>query len=132
MQNMQKNKILHAQIKNPIFVRKTLLESAISSVEIIKSMHEFKRLKNIENKKNNELRKLFEEIKILRTKLEEQELPPLSEVRQEKIKKNVPKKQLIREEAKKQKKQERLLETETEKSGLDLEIDKLKEKIRNL
>ena len=129
---MQKNKILHAQIKNPIFVRKTLLESAISSVEIIKSMHEFKRLKNIENKKNNELRKLFEEIKILRTKLEEQELPPLSEVRQEKIKKNVPKKQLIREEAKKQKKQERLLETETEKSGLDLEIDKLKEKIRNL
>ncbi|MEK6856403.1 MAG: hypothetical protein AABX49_00150, partial [Nanoarchaeota archaeon] len=131
MQNVQKNKILHAQIKSPIFVRKTLLETAISSAEIIKSMHELKKLKSIENKKWGEMKKLFDEVKILRTKLEEHELPPLSEIRQEKIKKNVPKKQLIREEAKKQKKQERLLETETEKSGLDLEIDKLREKIRN-
>ncbi len=129
---MQKSKLLHAQIKNPIFVRKTLLESAILSAEIIRTVHEFKKLKSLENKKKAELKRLFEEIKVLRTKLEEQELPPISEVKQEKIKGNVPKKQLIREETKKQKQQEKLFEKDTEKSGLDLEIDKLKEKIRNL
>ena len=129
---MQKSKLLHAQIKNPIFIRKTLLESAISSAEVIRSMHELKRIKSIENKKMSELKRLFEEIKVLRTKLEEHELPHLSEVRHEKVKKAVKKNQVIKEEIKKQKSQERLLGQETEKSGLDLEIDNLREKIRNL
>ena len=125
-------KLLHAQIKNPIFVRKTLLESAISSAEILKSMHFLKKLKSEENKKKLELRRLFEEIRILRTKLEEKELPPLSEIKHEKIKRSIPKKILIKEENRKQKQQERLFGKETEKSGLDLEIDNLREKIRNL
>ncbi len=129
---MQKSKILHAQIKNPILVRKTLLESAIFTAEVLKSMHEFRKLKSLENRKKAELKRLFEEIKILRTKLEEKELPHLAEVKHEKIKKNVAKKVLINEEINKQRTQERLLGKETEKSGLDLEIDKLREKIRNL
>ena len=129
---MQKSKLLHAQIKNPIFVRKTLLESAISSAEMMRSMHELKRLKSIETKKKSELKRLFEEIRVLRTKLEESELPPLSEVSHEKVKKKVQKNQVIKEEVKKQKKQEKLLGNETEKTGIDLEIDKLREKIRNL
>ncbi len=129
---MQKSKLLHAQIKNPIFVRKTLLESAISSAEVMRSMHEYRRLRSLESKKKSELRKLFEEIRVLRTKLEEQELPHLSEVRHEKVKRKVQKNQVIKEEVKKQKQQEKLLVHESEKSGLDLEIDKLREKIRNL
>lgn len=129
---MQKSKLLHAQIKNPILVRKTLLESAISSAEVAKSIHEFKKFKNLQNKKKLELKKLLEEVRILRTKLEEHELPRLSEVRHEKIKKNVPKKILIREEVKKQRAQENMLGKETEKSGLDLEIDELRERIRKL
>lgn len=129
---MQKSKLLHAQIKNPILVRKTLLESAISSAEILRSMHELKRIKSLEHKKKIELRRLFEEIKVLRAKLEERELPHLSEVRHEKIKKGSSRESLIKEEVKKQKSQEKLLGKEVEKSGLDLEIDKLREKIRNL
>ena len=125
-------KLLHAQIKNPLFVRKTLLESAIYSAEILKSMHFLKKLKSEENKKKLELRRLFEEIRILRTKLEEKELPPLSEIKHEKIKRSIPKKILIKEENRKQKQQERLFGKETEKSGLDLEIDNLREKIKNL
>lgn len=129
---MQKSKLLHAQIKNPILVRKTLLESAISSAEILRSMHESRKLRSLENRKKAELRRLFEEIKVLRAKLEERELPHLSEVRHEKINKGSSKEALIKEEVKKQKSQEKLLGKEAEKSGLDLEIDKLREKIRNL
>ncbi|MBS3150868.1 hypothetical protein J4443_00620 [Candidatus Woesearchaeota archaeon] len=129
---MQKGKLLHAQIKNPILVRKTLLESAISTAEALKSMHEFKKLKSLEGRKKAELRRLFEEVKILRTKLEEEELPRLTEIKHEKIKEDVSKKVLIKEEIKKQRKQETILGKETEKSGLDLEIDRLREKIRNL
>ena len=86
----------------------------------------------LENRKKAELKRLFEEVRILRTKLEEKELPPLGEVKHEKIRKNVPKKVLIGEEVRKQRNQERLLGKEAEKSGLDLEIDNLREKIRNL
>ena len=129
---MQKNKLLHAQIKNPLLIRKTLLESAISTAEILRSMNVLRKIKSEENRKKAELRKLFEEVKILRTRLEEKELPPLTEVKHEKIKKNVTKKVLINEEVKKQRNQERLLGKEAEKSGLDLEIDNLREKIRNL
>ena len=129
---IQKNKLLHAQIKNPLLVRKTLLESAISTAEILRSMNVLRKIKSEENRKKAELKRLFEEVRILRTKLEEKELPPLGEVKHEKIRKNVPKKVLIGEEVRKQRNQERLLGKEAEKSGLDLEIDNLREKIRNL
>ncbi|MBI2507395.1 hypothetical protein HYV89_00390 [Candidatus Woesearchaeota archaeon] len=128
---MQK-KLLHAQIKNPLLVRKTLLESAISTAEILRSMQVLRKIKAEENRKKAELKGLFEEVRILRAKLEEKELPPLGEIKHEKINKNVPKKILIREEVRKQRNQERILGKETEKSGIDLEIDNLREKIRNL
>ena len=129
---VQKNKLLHAQIKNPLLVRKTLLESAISTAEVLRSMQILRKIKSEENKRKMELKRLFEEVKILRTKLEEHELPPLSEVKHEKINKKVPKKIIIKEEMKKQRYQEKMIGREEEKSGIDLEIDQLREKIRNL
>jgi len=130
-----KSKLLHARIQSPLLVRKTLLESAISTAEILKSMHMLKKISAEKNKRKIELRKLYEEIKVLRAKLEEYELPPLSEVQHEKINKKdqkMPKKRMIKEEVRKQKQQERMIVKESEKTGLDLEIDQLKDRIRNL
>ncbi|MBI2105509.1 hypothetical protein HYT56_01575 [Candidatus Woesearchaeota archaeon] len=127
-----KSKLLHARIQNPLLVRKTLLESAISIAEVLKSMRILKKISSEKNKRKTELKKLFDEIRILRTKLEEHELPPLSEIKDEKISKKVQKKELISEEIRKQKQQEKMLSKELEKSSLDFEIDQLKEKIRGL
>jgi len=143
---MYKEKLLHAQIQNPLFVRKTLLESAIISAELVKSFHNFKKTKTKENKEKSELRALYNEMKILINKLEEKELPPLAAVKHEKIKKIIPKERLIKEEGKHRKRQEKILEkekpqqpkvkTEIKKeeklTGIDLEISKLKNKIKNL
>jgi|SRR3989344_1155678 len=134
MSAKKQEKLLHARIQNPLLIRKTLLESAISSAEILKSMKILRQFKSEETKKKIELKKLIDEIKVLRDKLEEHELPPLYSVQHEKINKIVPKKKLMHEESSKRKKQERILGKETKRiaSPLDSEIEALKERIRNL
>jgi|TARA_B100001971_G_C18143158_1_gene511517 hypothetical protein len=133
---MPKEKLLHARIQNPLLIRKSLLESAITSAEILKTGRELGKIKTEKNKKKTEIKKIINEIKELSFQLEEKELPPLNVVSKEKIKKVVPKRKLVKEETSKRKKQERILKTESkedqELSGIDLEISNLKDKIRKL
>lgn len=133
---MPKNKLLHARIQNPLLIRKTLLESAILSAEILRKTKALKKIHTEKNKKKTEIRKLIEEVKTLRIQLEDRELPPLESVKHEKIVKRVPKKKLLRAEKSRRKQQEKILKAESkedqELSGLDLEISQLRDKIRNL
>ena len=130
----KQEKLLHARIQNPLLIRKTLLESAISSAEILKSMKVLKQVKAESTKKKMELKKLIDEVKVLRDKLEEHELPALDSVRHEKIDKIVPKGKLIKQEKGKRRKQEKILNKETKNSisPLDSEIEEMRERIRNL
>ena len=132
MPEKKQEKLLHARIQNPLLIRKTLLESAIASAEILKSMKTLKQIKSQEIKGRVELKKLMDEVKSLRDKLEEHELPSLDKVKHEKVNKVVQKKKLIHEEARKRKKQEKILGKETKVSPLDSEIETLRERIRNL
>ena len=132
MPEKKQEKLLHARIQNPLLIRKTLLESAIASAEILKSMKTLKQIKSQEIKGRAELKKLMDEVKSLRDKLEEHELPSLEKVKHEKVNKVVQKKKLIHEEARKRKKQEKILGKETKVSPLDSEIETLRERIRNL
>ena len=104
----KQEKILHARIQNPLLIRKTLLESAITSAEILKSHSLLRKIRSEKNKRKTELKKIFDEIKSLKNKLEEHELPPLNRVTHEKVKKTVPKKKLIKQEKGKRKKQEQI------------------------
>lgn len=130
----KEKKLLHARVQNPLFVRKTLLESAIICAEMAKAVSEFKKTGVIKNKHKTQLKKLYAEIKILRTKLEEHELPPLSIVKKEKPKGLKEKKQEEKIEVSKRKKQESMLEKEraSHYGVLNSEISELKERIRNL
>jgi|SRR3989344_2392852 len=132
MPEKKQEKLLHARIQNPLLIRKTLLESAIASAEILKSMKTLKQIKSQEIKGRAELKKLMDEVKSLRDKLEEHELPSLEKVKHEKVNKVVQKKKLIHEETRKRKKQEKILGKETKVSPLDSEIETLRERIRNL
>ena|SRR3989344_6811898 len=131
---MVKEKLLHARISNPLFLRKTILESAIMSAEMAKSAVDLKAIKTQKNKHKMQLNKLFSEIKILRNRLEEHELPSLSLVQSEKPKglKGVKKDEKV--EKLKRKKQEIILKKEKDSAHLilDSEINQLKERIRNL
>ncbi|MAG45275.1 MAG: hypothetical protein CMH63_00695 [Nanoarchaeota archaeon] len=133
---MPKEKLLHARIQNPLLIRKSLLESAITSAEILKIGKDLGKIKTEKNKKKTAIKKIINEVKELSLQLEEHELPPLNVVSKEKIKKAVPKRKLVKEEKSRRKKQERILKIESkedqELSGIDLEISNLKDKIRKL
>lgn len=128
MRIMSKPKqIVHAQIKNPILVRKTLLESAILVTEMLKSFQRIKRIRVEKKHYKNELKTNFDEIKKLIEKLSDYELPklPLMHHAQPKQVKKEIKKEII-----KRVEQEKLVEKGY--SDLDNELKKLQDKLKNL
>ena len=120
--------LVHAQVKNPILVRKTLLESAILATEILKSHQKIKKIRTQKHHFKTQLKKDLQEIKQLVEKLEIHELPRPPSIPSP-HKSPVIKKEL-QKEVKEQIKQEKLLEVEH--SELDSELKKLQEKLKNL
>jgi len=120
--------LVHAQLKNPILVRKTLLESAILTTEILKSYQKIKKIRTQKQKFKTQLKKDLQEIKQLVEKLEIHELPRPPQIPHS-HKSPVIKKEL-KKEVKEQIKQERLLNHEH--SELDSELKKLQDKLKNL
>ena len=133
------NKIVHAQVGNPILVRKTILEGSILSIENLKILRNIKRIKKLKNQLKNDLRKQCREMQNLIIDLED-EMPHPQEIT------TTPQKETAKEakkeaklESRKRGKQERLKERTIEKEFdferehlFESDIDKLKEKIERL
>ena len=134
-----KPKIIHAQIKNPVFVRKTILEASILSLENIKILKNIMQIKRRKGKLKADIRRECKEMRDLVTEFENT-LPSPSEIGINVQRES--EKELTREsrgEEKRRLKQEKLIVKTTEKdevfgqkSELDFDIQKLKEKIRGL
>lgn len=134
-----KPKIIHAQIKSPVFVRKTILEASILSLENIKILKNIMQIKRRKGKLKADLRKECKEMRDLVTEFENM-LPSPSDVGmnvQRESEKELTRE--AREEEKRRFKQEKLIVKASEKdevfgqrSELDFDIQKLKEKIRGL
>ncbi|MAG52905.1 MAG: hypothetical protein CMH62_02990 [Nanoarchaeota archaeon] len=136
----RKAKVVHAQIGNPVLVRKTLLETSILSIENLKILKNIRQVKKRKDKLKTELRRQCREMRQLIIEFEGI-LPPLSEVgihpqkESEKVVKKVAKKEAV-----KRKDQEKLMVKTTEQTKnpfeqrdqLDFDIDKLKQKISGL
>lgn len=136
----RKTKIIHARIKNPVLVRKTLLEAGILSLENLKILKNIRRIKKRKDKLKMDIRRECNDMRSMVTKF--QELLP----QPEEIGINVQKeseKELRSEsrfEERKRKSQERLMAKTTrkeenpfeQKDELDFDIEKLKEKIKGL
>lgn len=120
--------LVHAQVKNPILVRKTLLESAILITEILKSYQKFKKIRTQKQHFKIQLKKDLQEIKQLIEKLEIHELPRPPSIPKPHSSPIVKKE--IKKEIKEQIKQEKLIEHEH--SEFDAELKKLQEKLKNL
>lgn len=136
----RKPKIIHARIKNPVLVRKTLLEAGILSLENLKILKNIRRIKKRKDKLKMDIRRECNDMRSMVIKF--QELLP----QPEEIGINVQKeseKELRSEsrfEERKRKSQERLMAKTTrkeenpfeQKDELDFDIEKLKEKIKGL
>jgi hypothetical protein len=140
MPTKSKARIVHAQIKNPVLLRKTILESSISSIENLKILKNIKQIKKRKGKLKAELRTLSKEFKDLLFFLEET-LPKPSEVGinpQKESEKEI--KKVIKTETKKRNSQKKLIEKTTEKNEnpfeqkdkFDFDIEELKNKIGEL
>jgi len=133
----RKPKIIHAQIKSPVLLRKTILEASILSLENLKILKNIRQIKRRKDKLKMHLRK---EMKDMTDKFEEL-IPHPSEIginvereseREIRVETKV--------EEKKRNKQERLMVKTTkkdespfeQKDEFDFDIDKLKEKIKGL
>ena len=142
-----KKRIVHAQIQNPVLLRKTILETNILSIENLKVLKNIQQIKKRKDKLKIELRKLCKEMRdeviifedLLPTKEEAGVQPEQETARELQLE--------TKEEAKKRRKQQKLLEKTSHKKApkfieevnpfekkdeLDFDIDKLKEKIKGL
>ena len=136
----RKPKIIHAQIKSPVLLRKTILEASILSLENLKILKNIRQIKRRKDKLKMHLRKECKEMKDMTDKFCEV-IPHPSEIgihvekeseRETKVETKV--------EEKKRNKQEKLMVKTTkkdespfeQKDEFDFDIDKLKEKIKGL
>ena len=118
MRIMQKPKqIVHAQVRNPILVRKTLLESAISITEMQKSLQRIKKIRAEKRHFKNELKINYGEIRKLIEQLAVSELPRPPSMPHQSFKHL---KKEIKKETVKRVEQERLVQHED--SGLDMSL----------
>lgn len=124
----KEKQLVHARIENPILVRKTLLESAILTTELLKSYQKLRKIRTEKKHYKVEFRQNLQEIKNLLEKLELQELPRPPTIPKLHTFKEVGKE--IKKEKIKRIKQEKLLESES--SELDSELRRLQEKLENL
>ena len=125
---MQKPKqIVHAQVRNPILVRKTLLESAIAVTELQKSLQKIKKIRAEKKHFKNELKISYDEIRKLIEQLATSELPRPPSMPHQSFKQL---KKEIKKETTKRVEQEKLVQHED--SGLDYELKKLQDKLKNL
>ncbi len=125
----KKKEIVHAQVKNPILIRKTILESAIFATEILNSLQKFKKIKKEKQQFRIKLKKELQEIKSLIEKLEIHELPRPPSIPHPSSAPLIKKE--FKKEAKKQIKEETKL-IETKHSEFDVELKKLQEKLKAL
>ena len=72
--------LVHARISNPIFVRKTLLESAILGAEILKGYERIKKLEVTKISYRSQVRKIIRELRELVNELETEKLPKVPHI----------------------------------------------------
>jgi len=120
----KEKKIVHARITRPVLVRKTLLECAILTTEILKSHQNIKKIRTQKTRLKIQVKKEIQMLKILTQKLEESELPRPPELTKEKPKtpKNIKKE--LKEEVHKRKLQENL--------EIDSELENLQRKLKSI
>ncbi len=136
----RKPKIIHARIKNPVLVRKTLLEAGILSLENLKILKNIRRIKKRKDKLKMDIRRECNDMRSMVIKF--QELLPQPEEIGINVQKESEKELRVesRAEERKRKSQERLMAKTTrkeenpfeQKDELDFDIEKLKEKIKGL
>ena len=136
----RKIRIIHAQVKSPVLVRKTLLEANISSIENLKILKNIRQIKKRKNKLKTDLRRICRETQDQIMQLENI-IPSPSEIGIQVQKES---EKVLKREAKieveKVEEQENLRVKTTEKNEntfeqkdeFDFDIDKLKEKIGKL
>ena len=117
--------LVHARISNPIFVRKTLLESAILGAEVLKGYERIKKLEITKVSYRNQVKKIIKELRELVTELENEKLPKVPHISEAKpvIESFKPKE--IREI-------KTVKFTKTHSDVLDEEIRRLQERINKL
>lgn len=136
----RKPKIIHAQIKSPVLLRKTILEASILSLENLKILKNIRQIKKRKDKLKMHLRKECKEMKDIADKFCEL-IPHPSEIGinvERETEKEVRVETKVEEN--KRKKQEKLMVKTTkkdenpfeQKDEFDFDIDKLKEKIKGL
>ncbi|MBU2639672.1 MAG: hypothetical protein KKG75_03110 [Nanoarchaeota archaeon] len=136
----KKSKVIHAQVSNPVLVRKTILETSILSLENLKILKNIKQIKRRKAKLKTELRKLCKEMQD-QSLIFEGKIPSPDEVGispEKETEKEIRK--VAREEGRKRKSQEKLMVKTTkkeenpfeQKDQLDFDIEKLKSKIKGL
>ena len=118
--------LVHARISNPIFVRKTLLESAILGAEILKGYERIKKLEVTKISYRNQVKKIIKELRELVSELETEKLPKVPHVSEAKP--------VIRESFKPKEIREikTVKFTKTHSDVLDDEIRRLQERINKL
>ena len=136
----KKPKIIHAQIKSPVLLRKTILEASILSLENLKILKNIKQIKKRKDKLKMHLRKECKEMRDMVIKFENL-IPQPSEIGiniERETEKEARKE--TKEEEKKRIKQEKLMVKTTnkeenpfeQKDEFDFDKEKLKEKIKGL
>ena len=76
----KEEELVHARISNPIFVRKTLLESAILGAEILKGYERIKKLEVTKISYRSQVRKIIRELRELVNELETEKLPKVPHI----------------------------------------------------
>ena len=136
----RKPKIVHAQVKSPVLVRKTILETSILSIENLKILNNIRHLKKRKNKLKVDLRKMCKEMREHIVHLEDV-MPHPSEIGihvQKESEKQL--RRTVKTEIEKVQEQEKKMVRTTEqnenpfeqKDEFDFDIEKLKEKMGKL
>ena len=135
----QVSRIVHAQVKSPVLIRKTILEASILSIENLKLLKNIRQIKKRKDKLKTELRRLIKEMDENINGFEAV-IPTLAEAGisvERETEKDIGRTR--REEERKRRSQERLLAKTEEKEDpfqakdeFDFDIEKLKDKINRL
>ena len=136
----RKPRIVHAQVKSPVLVRKTILEASISSIENLKILKNIRQLKKRKNKLKVDLRRICKEMREHIVHLEDI-MPHPSEIGIHVQKESEQQlKRVVRAEVEKVQEQEKKMVKTSEqnenpfeqRNEFDFDIDKLKEKMNEL
>ncbi len=127
--------LVHARISNPIFVRKTLLESAILGAEVLKGYERIKKLEITKVSYRNQVKKIIKELRELVTELENEKLPkvphianPKEDIKSKVISEEIKEREFVQSERAKKP----VKFTKTHSDILDEEIRRLQERINKL